>query len=84
MNIATVLLVFVISWWMIFFAALPIGVRAQSEDEQEVTKGTVPSAPSNPNLKKKALYTTLIAGLVTLAYYYVATTGLINLRPDLN
>jgi len=81
MNIATVILVFVISWWMVFFAALPIGVRAQSEENGDVTEGTVPSAPSNPNLKKKAFYTTIIAVFITVGYYFLATSGWISFRP---
>ncbi len=80
MNIATIILVFVISWWMVFFAALPIGVRAQDEADEEITEGTVPSAPSNPNLKKKMFWTTIVAILVTIGYYYLATSGLISFR----
>ncbi len=80
MNIATVFLVFVIAWWMVFFAALPVGVRAQNETDEEIQEGTVHSAPTNPNLKKKALWTTLIAVIITIAYYYLATSGLISFR----
>jgi predicted secreted protein len=80
MNIATVILVYVVSWWICFFMALPIGVRAQNETGDEVQKGTMPSAPSNPNLKKKALVTSLIALLITVGYYYLATSDLISFR----
>jgi len=80
MNVATFILVFVVSWWMVFFIALPIGVRAQSETEDEVVAGTVPSAPGNPNLKKKVIYTTLAAVVLTTAYYFLATSGLISFR----
>lgn len=81
MNIATIILVFVVTWWLVFFAALPVGVKAQDESDEGVTKGTVPSAPVNPNLKKKALYTTLVAVVFTVAYYFLATSGLISFRP---
>jgi len=84
MNPATIILVFVISWWMIFFASLSIGVRAQNEGEEGdagVTEGTVPSAPTNPNLKKKALYSTGLAVLITVGYYFLATSGWISFRP---
>jgi len=83
MNIATIILVFVISWWLVFFTALPIGVKAQDESDEGVTKGTVPSAPTNPNLKKKALYTTLAAVVITIGYYFLATSGLISFRVPL-
>lgn len=80
MNIATIILVFVVTWWLVFMASLPVGVRAQNETEEGTTEGTVPSAPSNPNLKKKALYTTLIAIGITVGYYFLADSGLINFR----
>ena len=86
MNIPTMILVFVIAWWMSFFVALPIGVRAQNEGDDGddgVTKGTVPSAPSNPNIKKKAKYVTLVAVLITTAYYFLATSGWVSMRPEL-
>ncbi len=73
MNIATIILVYVIAWWMVFFAALPIGVKSQHETEEGVTEGTEPGAPANPNLKMKALVTSIIALVLTAAYYYVVT-----------
>ncbi|NVJ99276.1 MAG: DUF1467 family protein [Alphaproteobacteria bacterium] len=80
MNIATIILVYVIAWWLVFFAALPIGVRAQNETEEGVEAGTVPSAPANPNLKKKMIITSLIALAFTVGYYFFATSGLVSFR----
>ncbi len=81
MNIATIILVFTIVWWLIFFAALPIGVRSQNESDDGVTMGTVPSAPVNPYLGKKALWTTIIALALTVGYYFLATSGLVDIDP---
>jgi len=80
MNIATILLVFVVAWWLVFFAVLPWGIRSQHETEEGVTEGTEPGAPANPNLKKKIIVTTLIAIVLTTAYYFVATSGWISFR----
>lgn len=80
MNIATIILVYVIAWWMVFFAVLPFGVRSQHESDEGVTEGTEPGAPVNPKLKKKAVVTSLIALVLTAAYYYVATSGWISFR----
>ncbi|UTW54062.1 DUF1467 family protein [Kordiimonas sp. SCSIO 12610] len=80
MNIATIVLVYVVIWWMVFFAALPIGVRSQHESEEGVVEGTEPGAPSNPNLLKKALYTTLIAAVLTTGYYFLVDSGVISFR----
>lgn len=80
MNPATIILVYVIAWWMVFFAALPVGVRAQHEAPDDMVEGSSPSAPVNPNLKKKAIVTSVIAAILTIAYYFLATSGLIDFR----
>ena len=80
MNIATIILVYVIAWWMVFFAALPVGVRSQHESPEEFVPGTEPAAPVNPNLKKKMLITSVIALVLTVAYYFLATSDLISFR----
>ena len=50
----------VIFWWLAFFVMLPIGVRSQLE-EGNVVPGTEPSAPSAPNLVRKAIIAFAIA-----------------------
>lgn len=80
MSFVTLILVYVIVWWLVFFAALPFGVRAQHENDREMADGTDPGAPANPNLKKKALATSLIAAVLTTLYYFVATSGWIDFR----
>ncbi|WP_262695098.1 DUF1467 family protein [Kordiimonas aquimaris] len=80
MNPATIILVYVIAWWMVFFAALPVGVKAQHESPEDMVKGSPESAPVNPNLKTKAKVTSVIAAALTIAYYFLATSDLINFR----
>lgn len=80
MNFATVILVYVIAWWMVFFAALPFGVKAQHESSETQVRGTADSAPVNPNLKIKAVITSVIALVLTIAYYFLATSDLISFR----
>ena len=66
------LVVFVISWWLSFFCVLPIGVQGQYEDGGEVTEGTEAGAPKEPMLKKKALWATIGAVVLTLiAHFFV-------------
>ena len=55
-----------IIWWTALFAALPFGVRSQAE-HGEVAPGTEPGAPAAPRLAEKALWTTIIAGVVLVA-----------------
>ncbi|HBQ49044.1 MAG TPA: DUF1467 domain-containing protein [Hyphomonas atlantica] len=49
--------VFTIAWWLSFFVVLPIGVAGQWEDDS-TTPGTEEAAPKNPMLRKKAIWAT--------------------------
>lgn len=59
---------FFISWWFFLFLVLPFGLRTQDEDE-DVTLGTVASAPRGPHMLRAVLWTTLIALVFTAAMY---------------
>ena len=50
-------------WWTAVFAVLPFGIRSQIE-EGEVAAGTEPGAPAAPHLREKAVWTTIVAGVV--------------------
>jgi len=81
MGFVTLILVYVVIWWLVFFAALPVGVKHQQEPaEGTAVDGHDSGAPSNPNLKKKALYTSAIAFVLTTIYYFVAASDLISFR----
>lgn len=66
MTLTGAIVVFIICWWLSFFVVLPIGVRGQYEDGN-VVPGTEEAAPSNPDLKKKAIWATIGASVLTLA-----------------
>jgi predicted secreted protein len=51
---------YLLIWWVVLFTMLPIGVRGQWE-EGGAKAGTDPGAPVAPQLRRKALWTTLIA-----------------------
>lgn len=61
-------------WWIVLFAVLPFGVRSQ-QDGGIVVPGSDPGAPQFPRLLGKALWTTILSGvlfvalLLVLAYY---------------
>ncbi len=64
--------VFIISWWLCFFCVLPIGVQGQFEEGGDVIEGSEEGAPKEPMLKKKALWATLGAIILTaLAHFFV-------------
>lgn len=52
-------------WWIMLFAVLPFGIRSQHE-EGNVVAGTEPGAPAAPGLVEKAIWTTIVAGIVYL------------------
>ena len=64
MTIGGTIVVFVMVWWVCFFAVLPIGVRGQFEDG-EITPGTEEGAPANPMLLKKAIWATIGGAIIT-------------------
>lgn len=76
----TVILVYVVMWWLSFFVVLPFGQVTQ-EEAGEVTPGTVASAPVGLNWKKKILITSLIGAFMTTLAYAVVTWDLFGFTP---
>ena len=62
---------FFICWWITLFMVLPIGLRTQS-DENQVTQGTVRSAPARFRFWRVFLLTTAVA-VVLYAIWFVVT-----------
>ena len=62
MDWATGIMVYLVIWWIMLFAVLPWGVRAQ--DEADAPPGTDPGAPAVPYLLAKLGWTTLVAAVV--------------------
>ena len=60
MTITAAIVLFAVIWFITLLVALPIGVRTQAE-EGDVTPGTPPSAPANPNMRRKLFWTTVVA-----------------------
>ena len=61
----TGILVYVIIWWVLFFAILPWGVRQSQNPQLGHDKG----APENPRLFIKIVLTTTISAILWLIYY---------------
>ena len=69
--------IYVLIWWVVLFAVLPLGVRTQGEDGS-VVPGTPESAPTAPRLLRIVLLTTLLASLVFAALWGIVKFGLID------
>ena len=71
MAITTAIAIYFLIWWIVLFAVLPWGVRAQGEDG---VPGTDPGAPLAPRLMAKLVWTTLIAtaifAIIATVYVY--------------
>ena len=78
-QISTALAIYFVIWWIALFLTLPFGVRSQHEDG-EGEPGTDPGAPADPRLVRKGVITTLIATLLWIAFYLLATSDLISFR----
>ncbi len=71
---------FILIWWCVFFALLPMGVKGRWESEADDVAGAEPGAPAEPGLKRKAVLTTLIAAGLTIIAAIIVASGLINFR----
>jgi predicted secreted protein len=78
MSLATSIAIYFIIWWVVLFAVLPWGVRSQHEGG-EIAPGSDPGAPTIPGLKRKLVWTTIIAALVFALWHVVYTYRLITL-----
>jgi predicted secreted protein len=75
MSLPTALAIYFIIWWAVLFAVLPWGVRSQQESG-EVIRGTDPGAPAIPHLRRKLIWTTLIAAIVFVLWYLIRLSDL--------
>jgi predicted secreted protein len=78
MSITFAIAVYLVLWWTVLFAVLPIGVRTQGEDGS-VVPGTPESAPTAPRLIRVVVLTTLISGALFGAAWAAVRYGLIDL-----
>jgi predicted secreted protein len=68
MSLVSLIAIYFVVWWVVLFAVLPWGMRTQ-EEEGEIILGTEHGAPTRPMLLRKALATTIVAGLVVGALW---------------
>ena len=76
MGISTAIAIYFLIWWIVLFAVLPWGVRAQGD---ESPPGTDPGAPSVPQLRAKLLWTTGVTTVVWAVSAVAYVKGYITL-----
>jgi predicted secreted protein len=79
MPITTCFAVYFIIWWLVLFTVLPWGIRSQHESGTEMPPGTDPGAPALPNLRRKLIWTTLVAAVIFAAFDFAFTEHLVTL-----
>lgn len=77
MTITAAIVLFAVTWFMVFFCVLPFRFQSQA-DAGEVTPGTPASAPADPQVGRKAKITTVIAAGIFAVLYLVITSGVIT------
>jgi predicted secreted protein len=79
MSITLGIAIYVVIWWTVLFAVLPIGVRTQGEDGV-IVPGTPASAPTAPRLLRIVVLTTVISTLLFLVPWALARYGLVDVQ----
>jgi predicted secreted protein len=70
---------YLVIWWTVLFAMLPIGVRTSEEVGEEPSPGTAESAPRAPHLLPKMIATTVLSSIVFAALYVIIAHQVITL-----
>jgi predicted secreted protein len=78
-TLAYAIALYLVIWWIVLFAMLPIGVRTAEEAGEKTSPGNAESAPHLPNLLPKMVATTVVASIVFVALYAVIVHHLITL-----
>ena len=61
MGLTFYIFVFLVIWWTVLFAVLPLGSKSHHEAGMDVPGGGEPASPVDPQLKKKFITTTWIS-----------------------
>ncbi len=74
MGLAWTISIYFVTWWLVLFAILPIGIRSHQEAGIEHVAGCDPGAPYKPRLLRKFATTTwvtaILVGALWLGFYF--------------
>ena len=70
-------ILYIIIWWVVFFAILPIDVNRLKTNKIE---GEDTGSPENPKMLKKFLYCTGITTIIFIIIYLLIKFEYLNLR----
>ena len=81
MSITGLAIIYIIIWWIVFFAILPIDVE---RNKSIIIEGEDPGSPENPKMIKKFIYCTIITTILFAIIYLLMKFEYLNLRNILN
>ncbi|MDZ7909755.1 MAG: DUF1467 family protein [Gemmobacter sp.] len=79
MTITAALILFAVTWFMVFFIVLPIRFSSQ-QDAGVVVPGTPKSAPSDYRVGRKAWITTGVTFVIWVGLVAFITSGVLTVR----
>ena len=79
MTITAAIVLFSITWFMVFFIVLPLRFVSQA-DAGNVVPGTPKSAPAGDIVVRKAKITTVVAIIISAVLYGIIVSGWITIR----
>ena len=77
MSVTGLAIIYIIMWWIIFFAILPMDVERKKMIKVE---GEDPGSPENPKMLKKFIYCTVITTILFIVIYLLMKFEYLNLR----
>jgi predicted secreted protein len=76
MSWATGVMVYLVIWWTILFAVLPLGVKRVENPGRGQDRGS----PERPLLFRKAVITSLVAAVLWLGFYFLHQMDVFSFR----
>ena len=64
MGPVTAISIYLVTWWVVLFTILPIGVTSHADAGVDPGDGGDPGAPVEPNLKRKFITTTIASTVI--------------------
>lgn len=79
MAITSAIVLYAITWFMVMFVTLPLGLRTQGDVGEKVV-GTHDGAPANFRLKRTIIIVSAVAFVIWIALVLVISSGMISVR----
>ena len=76
MSWATGLMVYLVIWWTVLFAILPLGVKRV----ENPGRGQEHGSPERPQLVRKAVITTIVAAVLWIGFFVLHQADFFSFR----